>query len=107
MDLQHVLEEAIKHVDFSVICGHRGKEDQDQAFMQGKSTLQWPASKHNLLPSHAVDIAPYPKLYSATDEEWAILATHVLGAASKLGVKVRWGGHWKRFVDKPHFEIIS
>jgi hypothetical protein len=104
-DLQKVINEAIKHVDFSVVCGHRNEEDQNRAYEQGKSKLMYPHGNHNKIPSRAVDVIPYPKGYTASELEWAVLATHILAAASKLGVDVRWGGHWRTFVDKPHFEL--
>ena len=41
-DIQAVLNEAIKYVDFSVTCGHRGQYEQDKAFVEGKSKIRWP-----------------------------------------------------------------
>ena len=37
--LQKVFNEVIKHVDCSVLCGHRGEYDQNKAFEEGKSML--------------------------------------------------------------------
>jgi peptidoglycan L-alanyl-D-glutamate endopeptidase CwlK len=54
--------DAIKYVDFSVISGHRTKAEQDAKFPK-YTKLQWPNSKHNKMPSHAVDVAPYIKPY--------------------------------------------
>jgi hypothetical protein len=45
-------------MDIVVVCGHRGQKDQDAAFKAKRSKLKWPKSKHNGLPSRAVDIAP-------------------------------------------------
>jgi len=113
MELQEVLNEAIKHFDFSIVWGHRGMEDQNEAFRSGNSKLRWPLSKHNALPSRAVDIVPYPNGYDASYAEFYELATYVLGAASALGVPLRWGGHWKNYTgrgendrDWAHYEII-
>ena len=58
--IQEVLNEAIKYFDFSCIWGHRGKEDQNRAYREGNSTLQWPNSGHNAIPARAVDVIPYP-----------------------------------------------
>ena len=58
--IHHVLHAAIGFTDFSVLCGHRGEVSQDKAFADGKSKRQWPDSLHNVQPSLAVDIAPYP-----------------------------------------------
>ncbi len=113
-DLVRVLEEAIKHFDFSVIWGHRGEEPQDKAFAAGRSKNRWPTSKHNRLPSKAVDIVPYPGGYEASYERFFEMATYVMAAASQLGVKVKWGGHWVNYTGKgkydrdwAHFEIVS
>lgn len=113
-DLQRVLHEAIKHFDFSVIWGHRDKVAQDEAFLNGKSRNRWPTSNHNTNPSTAVDIVPYPELYEASYEKFFEMATYVLAAASALGVRIRWGGHWLNYGgpgyyrrDWAHFELID
>ncbi len=113
--LQDVMNLAIQRVDFSVICGHRGKALQDSAYKLGKSKLQWPKSKHNHVPSFAVDIVPYPfkTEYWSQPQVWADLAKEIKAAADELGVKIRWGGDWDRdgdwkdekFFDGPHFEV--
>ena len=105
--LQEVLDEAIKHYDFSVIWGHRGRTDQDRAYEAGHSKLQWPASKHNSLPSKAFDIVPYPDGFNSPHSEFYLQATYVLRAALKLGVHLNWGGHWKNFKDLAHFELME
>lgn len=48
--------------DHTVICGHRKQIDQQIAFVSGASKIDWPNSKHNLLPSMAVDVVPYMKV---------------------------------------------
>jgi len=103
--LREVLDEAIKHYDFSVIWGHRGRVDQDRAYNEGNSKLPWPGSKHNQIPSRAFDVIPYPDGFSASDQEFYLLATHILRAAAELGVRLNWGGHWKNFKDLAHFEL--
>jgi hypothetical protein len=104
--LQVIMKLAIHIVDFSVVCGHRGKEEQNKAFAEGFSKLKWANSKHNSFPSLAVDIIPYPSGYKATPAEWAYLAGVIKGITSQMnGWAITWGGHWKKFIDKPHFEI--
>jgi len=112
-ELQSVLEQAIKHVDFSIIWGYRGMEEQNNAFHQGRSRNRYPTSKHNTLPSVAVDIVPYPGLYEASYKSFYELASYILAEASKQGVPLRWGGHWKNYTgqgeydrDWAHFEIM-
>jgi len=105
LQLQDVLNEAIKHFDFSVICGHRDREAQDRAYNEGNSTLKWPQSKHNTYPSRAVDVVPYPGAFDNDNATFYLMATHILRAASILGVRITWGGHWRSLKDLPHFEL--
>lgn len=104
-DIQKVLNEAIKHFDFSVIWGHRGRYHQNRVFREGYSKVQWPNSRHNTLPSEAVDVVPYPGGFDNPDETFYLLATHILSAASEVGVRLRWGGHWRSLRDLAHFEL--
>ena len=104
-ELQEVMLEAIKRYDFSIIDGHRDMETQNLYFNEGKSQLRWPNSRHNSYPSRAVDIVPYPGGFDNPNSEFDRMATFVLGAASRLGVRLEWGGHWTRFPDYAHFEL--
>ena len=113
IDMQMVLNEAIKHFNISIVCTYRGMEKQNTAFNEGKSKKRWPTSKHNTTPPLAFDIVPYPAMYEATYEEFLEMATHVLAAASQLGVPLKWGGHWKNYTGKgkldrdwAHFEKL-
>lgn len=103
--LQRVLNEAIKRYDSSCIWGYRDKEHQDAMFQDGTSQLKWPFSKHNRQPARAFDVIPYPKGYKASDKEFYLQATHILRAAATVGVRIKWGGHWRRFKDLAHFEL--
>ena len=111
-DLRRVMNEAIKYIDFSVLEGHRGQAAQDLAFRQGLSKLRWPNGRHNSKPSRAVDIAPYPIVWADT-ERFVLFAGFILGIASTLGIKLRWGGDWdtdwqvkdEKFRDYGHFEL--
>lgn len=107
MDLQEVLNEAIKHFDFSIIDGHRDMETQNKYFNDGVSQVRWPNSKHNTYPSRAVDIVPYPGGFENPNEVFDRMATHIFAAANDLGVRLDWGGHWKNFKDYPHFELTD
>ena len=111
--LQRLFKEVIKHYDCAVICGHRGKEEQDRAFFEGKSKLTFPMSKHNKVPSLAVDVVPYPVDWRDRDRFY-YFAGLVKGIASSMGIKIRWGGDWdsdnnfkdQSFHDLPHFELV-
>ena len=104
-DLQRVLDEAIKHYDFSIIWGWRSKEDQDNAYESGHSLTQWPNSKHNYQPSKAFDVVPYPGGYDNSDEEFYRMATFIYRAANVCGVRLRWGGHFRNLKDLGHYEL--
>jgi peptidoglycan L-alanyl-D-glutamate endopeptidase CwlK len=112
--LRMACEEAIKLYDFTVLVGHRTEQEQNKAFAEAKSKLHWPKSKHNQLPSLAVDIAPYPIDWNDT-KRFYYLAGLMKGCAAKLGYKLRWGGDWdgdgdfkdQSFNDLVHFEIIE
>jgi peptidoglycan LD-endopeptidase CwlK len=103
-DLQKVAKECIKHFDFTVICGHRGKAAQDKAFADKKSKVKWPDSKHNKKPSLAFDATPVPLDWN-NKASFHTMARHMKQAAEKVGVSIKWGGDFKNFFDGPHFEI--
>ena len=105
--LVSVLNETIKHFDFTVIEGVRSLETQKKYVARGASkTLK---SKH--IDGKAVDIAPYPVDYD-DEERFVYLGGFILGVASQLGVKLRWGLAGERdtytkdtrFRDAGHFE---
>jgi len=99
--IQDVLNEAIKHVDFAVMCGHRTESAQNTAFVTKRSRAVWPLSRHNTRPSEAVDIVPWPTQYDDLAKFYE-LATYMYAAADKLGVSLEWGGHWKNYTGKGH-----
>lgn len=106
--LQRVMNRAISIVpgnsDFTILCGHRGEEEQTKAFISGTSTVTWPNSNHNKTPSKAVDIAPYPIDWDDITR-FNRLATYIFKAAMLEGVEIHWGGHWRNFKDYPHYEV--
>lgn len=113
-DLQKLMNEVIKHYDIVILCGFRGKDEQDKAFREGKSKLAFPKSKHNVTPSLAVDIAPYPLDWNDLKRFWH-LAGYVKATAERLGIKIRQGADWdgdndfkdQKFVDLPHVELAD
>lgn len=116
-DLQLLMVEALADpecpCDISIIEGHRTKERQDMLKDQGKSQLSWPHSRHNSYPSLAVDIAPYIGGISWVEEDHQRLAEHILAVWSRLvqeektsgNYTLSWGGHWRTFVDMPHYQL--
>ena len=102
--LVSVLLKAIQRYDFTILQGPRGEEEQNAAYEAGTSKLRWPHSRHNTLPSKAVDIAPYPIDWDDIGR-FKDLACIILELCAMEGVKVRWGGNWETFKDYPHYEL--
>lgn len=127
-DLQKVMNEAIKHYDFTVLYGHRTPSEQLSLFKKGRKLVgnRWVKvgktstdkdgtvrkSKHNYLPSLAVDVAPYPIDWNNI-ERFIELKEVIFTAADKVGVKLTWGADWDgdgdiaehSLQDYPHYEI--
>ena len=102
-DLQRIAHELIKEMDVSVLCGHRGEKEQNAAFVAGNSKLTWPRSKHNKLPSFAVDLAPYPINWKDI-KRFNEMCDRIEIIAKKLGIKIRMGRDFS-FKDYPHLEL--
>ena len=104
----------IKDIDCTILCGHREKREQQKAYNEKKSKVQYPNSKHNKYPSLAVDVAPYPIDWEDL-KRFYYFAGYVKGVAQTSGIKIRvgadWDGdfHWKdqNFHDLPHFELVE
>lgn len=115
--LQAILDEAIKVMDFTIVCGHRSNDEQHRLFNAGLSELDAGKSNHNSYPSFAVDIAPY---YPTDGIRWddieamCMLYGIVQGIAHMKGINIRWGGDWNKnndrrdqnFDDVWHIELI-
>ena len=110
--LQDVFNEVIKYRDCSVLEGHRSEERQNQLFEEGKTKVKYPNGRHNSNPSLAVDVTPYPIDWDDRERQ-TLFAGFVIGVASQMGIRLRWGGDWNmnfevddnQFDDFPHFEI--
>ncbi|HJZ04768.1 MAG TPA: M15 family metallopeptidase [Patescibacteria group bacterium] len=105
-DLQRLFREVIKTEDCKILCGHRGKEAQEEAFRNGRSKARWGESNHNYEPSCAVDVMPYPVDW-ADKNKIVDFADFVKETAHKLGIGIRWGGDFKGFFDGPHYELTN
>jgi len=104
LQLQDLFNTVIQYRDCTVLCGHRTEEQQMLAYPKFSNVL-WPDSKHNALPSQAVDVAPYPIDWDDIPR-FHEFAGFVMGIAIPMKINIRWGGHFKSFFDGPHFEII-
>ena len=111
--LQRVFNEVIKHVDCSVLEGHRSENRQNKLYEEGKTKVKYPNGRHNAYPSLAIDCVPYPIDWNDR-ERFTLFAGFVKGIAKGMyNYDLRWGGDWdndfqvmdNRFDDFPHFEI--
>ena len=117
-DLQVLFLNVIKHRDCTIVCGYRSPEEQLELYKQGRDTpgrivtykdgydrKSW----HNFKPSLAVDVVPYPSLYSDA-QEIVEFGNFVQGVAAMLKAygtidhEIEWGGNWG-WPDMPHYEI--
>tara|TARA_S200002703_G_scaffold155626_1_gene159992 strand:+ start:2114 stop:2506 length:393 start_codon:yes stop_codon:yes gene_type:complete len=113
-DLIDLFGAVVQNFDNTILTGHRNKEDQNLAYFEGKSQLQWPNGKHNKYPSIAIDVAPYPIDWEDR-ERFTYFAGYVKGIAKGMGINIRWGGDWdsdtqvkdNSFDDLVHFELIQ
>ena len=104
--LQVIFNQVLQVMDCSVLSGSRTLEEQNRLYDDGKSQLKYPESSHNLYPSEAVDVAPYPIDWNDKNR-FAQLAGVAKGIASMIGVNLSWGGDWEDFEDLGHFEIVT
>ena len=109
-----------------VLEGKREWGRQNQLYLEGRTTLKAPASKHNCPPdikadgkedvwlSPAVDIVPYPIDWQDA-KRFIYMAGMLMGIGRAKGHIYRWGGNWdmdqviiddQNFDDLPHFELI-
>lgn len=116
--LQRVLNEAIKHFDFMVIEGHRGKAAQDAAYAKGASKVRWPYGNHNSKPSRAADLAPWPIDWSDNVKNiarFAFMMGVIYKISKDMGIKLRFGLDWdgdldmrdQTFMDWGHVELAK
>ena len=109
-----VFEEVIKRADCSILCGHRTKEEQEDAFKRRVSKARWGESPHNYTPALAVDVVPYPIDWD-DHLRMAHFAGRVCEVAHSLGIAIEWGGDWdgdtsttdQSFLDLPHFQLAN
>ena len=114
--LQELINEVIKYLDISIISGHREEVEQNMLFENGYSKVKYPRSKHNSLPSKAVDIMYWnreaPNIRWENREQMIFVAGYIKAMADSMGIKIRLGADWNEdllfkesFFDGGHVEI--
>lgn len=116
-DLQRLFETVIKNYDCTIICGRRTPAEQARLYEIGRTKVR--VSKHNSLPSMAVDVAPWhqqkPHIRWDDLHSFYHFVGYVLATADQMGIKIRCGADWdgdndihdQRFHDLPHFELVT
>ena len=115
-DLQRLFREVVKIYDCSVLYGHRSQDEQDEMYLSVPpvTKVKWPDSKHNSVPSMAVDVAPWIDGGVCFEPRKCYhFAGYVLRVAHELGIKIRCGADWdsdnnindQSFRDIIHFEL--
>jgi peptidoglycan L-alanyl-D-glutamate endopeptidase CwlK len=106
-----IANDVIRFVDFSVTCGQRTDAEQDELYAIGRTKpgrivtyKRGGESVHNMDPSPAIDLAPWPIDWS-DHGRFTELAGAVQYAAWVRGFLIEWGGHWRSFKDLPHYQI--
>lgn len=126
-DLQILFSHVIKYFDCTVVHGHRTPDEQYKLYEKGRTKPgnivtykngTTNPSRHNFIPSTAVDVVPYPIDWKDTDR-MRYFGGLVLGVAMMLKAydaienDIVWGGDWdsdriltdQSFIDLPHFQI--
>lgn len=110
--LVKVLELALSKytkIDFGIpqFGGLRTAEEQRILFDDGKSNADGVTHKSRHQTGKAADVFAYVDGKASWDEyHLTHIATAIFAAANELGVKIKWGGHWKSFIDMPHYEVV-
>lgn len=98
--LYEYADRAPDELDVTIVCGARGEAEQNKAFAEGKSKLQWPHSAHNKSPSLAFDYAPYPIDWGDRDRFMRVRGALEMCAA-RLGIALKPVISW----DPGHVEL--
>ena len=111
--LQKLFNEVIKIFDHTILETYRDLERQNYLHRIKKTKVMFPGSRHNHMPSMAVDAAPYPIDWD-DERRFCLFAGIVKALAYTMGIPIRWGGDWdgdtqlkdNKFNDYCHFELL-
>lgn len=114
----------LQFIDVGVVCGHRGRVAQNEAFANKATKVKFPDSQHNKHPSDAIDLVVYVDGMGYINEKTApqtyrqyygYIAGILRAYCAEHNLLFRWGGDWDRdanfndqkFNDLLHFEIYK
>ena len=120
-DLVKVMTESVKYspIDFTITDGLRTTAQQQALYAKGRTVPGTRVTNADGIRSksnhqaksdgygYAVDLYAYHsgKVQVNDDKSLKTIAAHIKSVASKLGIKIEWGGNWKSIIDYPHFEL--
>ena len=100
--LRLLMSASIRHVDFTIVTGGRGRHEQEKARKEGLSNAGFGQSPHNYAPSLAVDVAPWDgQRVIWRERDVAHLGGIIAGIATQLGIEVVTGANWGRWAKSP------
>jgi len=125
--IQKVMKKVIKIYDVSIIYGHRCSTQQFELYKKGRIEKKYNVkenywkivdkdkiltncdgydvkSKHNVKPSLAIDVAPYPLDWN-NEYRFYYMAGLIQGVAFSMKINLKWGGKFMKLKDLCHFEI--
>jgi len=85
--------------------GRRDEATQRQLMQQGRSKTM--NSRH--LHGTALDLIPIVNGRPIAEDNpgYGAINDAMMRASTELGVPLEWGGNWKSFVDKPHYQLAK
>lgn len=93
------------HVSWS----YRGKDDQEQAFLDGKSKLHYPNSKHNTVDETGAPLSEAIDLFELDyhgQASWPWKFFRDIATMADLSADpIVWGGTWADISDGDHFQL--
>lgn len=83
----------------------RDRDDQDAAYVKGRSNARFGQSAHNF--GCAVDVIHGTKGWDLSRQQWAIIGHVGKELAAQRGLKLTWGGDWEKLWDPAHWELST
>jgi len=113
-ELQNLANAMAEDEDCTIICGHRSAAAQNKAFAQGVSEKRYPDSLHNIYPSAALDISPYPIDWEDKGRFYMFIG-RVQAKAVSMNMRIRCGADWdgdgwtadQKLHDLVHIEYLG
>lgn len=92
--------------DAHIAWAFRGPDDQRMEFLEGRSQLDWPHSKHNAMnDGRPAALALDLFRLAGNSAEYSMSFFYAIWEdAEKAGIPLRWGGKFKTLGDATHFE---